>query len=145
MKRLLPVIAVMNFILLSCSRQNSTDSIPATFQGSWRMTAVKDNGSGVITVPNDSQGNVDLSFIVTTDSSGTFSGHTPSNDISQSDYIAGPNQQLTIPFLDMTKVGENAWGSQFVDNILSSQQYSFESENKLIITTTDKTLTFQRQ
>ena len=59
--------------------------------------------------------------------------------------MTGANHLLTIPFLNMTKVGETSWGEEFVDNIRNSQEYDFESTNKLAIKTTHITLTFQRQ
>ena len=110
------------------------------------MIAATDNQSGVVnTKPAAFQGDVDITFDEENDTSGTFYGNTPTNEISTSDYSSGPNQRLTIPFLSMTKVGETSWGKEFVDNIRSAQQYSFESESKLVIKTTTKTLTFKRE
>ncbi len=110
------------------------------------MITVMDNQTGIVTTkPASIHGDVDITFAEVNDTSGKFYGNTPTNDISPSDYSTGPNQRLTIPFVDMTKVGETSWGNEFVDNIRSAQQYSFESDNKLVIKTADKTLSFKRQ
>ena len=45
----------------------------------------------------------------------------------------------------MTKVAETLWGNEFVNNIRTSQEYSFEIGGRLNIITTSKTLTFQKQ
>jgi len=45
----------------------------------------------------------------------------------------------------MTKVAETSWGILFVNNIRSSQEYSFEVGGLLNIKTTNKTLTFHKQ
>lgn len=106
---------------------------------------VKDNSSGItITKPANVQGNVDLTFTATNDTSGIFYGHTPTNEISQSDYLSGTNHQLAIPSLSMTQVAETPWGNEFVTNICSAQEYSFDGNGKLVIKTTNKTLSFER-
>ena len=110
------------------------------------MVAVKDNNSGsAITKPASVQSDVDITFSETSNNSGTFYGHTPTNNISQSDYLTGANQLLTISFLAMTKVEETSWGNEFVANVREAQHYSFESNGNLNIKTINKILTFQRQ
>lgn len=137
--------AILSLTIFSCTKQNSVSPRSATLDGSWRMIAVTDNSSGsVITKPSSVQGDVDITFAAISDTSGTFYGHTPTNDISQSDYVTGANYRLSIPFLYMTKVGETSWGYEFVYNIRNSQEYRFESGNKLVIKTTNKTLIFER-
>ena len=71
--------------------------------------------------------------------------HYSQNDIWKNDYSVGANQTITIPVLAMTKVGETSWGKLFVDNILSSQQYTFEPGEMLNIKTTNKTLTLHKE
>jgi hypothetical protein len=140
------LFAIFSLAIFSCTRQDSGCPSSATLKGSWMMIAVTDNQSGVVTTkPASVQGDVDITFSEVNDTSGTFYGNTPTNDISPSDYSTGPNQRLAIPFLDMTKVGETSWGYEFVDNIRSAQQYSFGDNSKLVIKTTAKTLTFKRQ
>jgi len=110
------------------------------------MIIVKENISGSSTTkPSSILGDVDITFTSINPTNGTFIGNTPSNDIEPNDYSVGPNQSLTIPNLSMTKVGETPWGNEFVDNIRSSQQYTFENCIRLNIKTTNKTLTFQKQ
>ena len=109
------------------------------------MIASIDNSSGaVITKPSSVSGEVDITFSEINTASGTFSGRTPTNDISNSDYATSTNHALTIPFLAMTKVAETPWGKEFVDNIRDANQYNFNSKNDLIIKTINKTLIFQR-
>lgn len=109
------------------------------------MILVKDNTSGLtLTKPSSIQGDVDITFTSTNSTMGIFFGNTPTNDIWQNDYSIGANQAIAISVLSMTKVGETSWGKQFVDNILTSQNYSFESGDRLTIKTTNKTLTFRK-
>jgi len=138
--------AILSLTTFSCTKQNCDSALSAMLEGSWKMVAVTDNNTGSLTTkPPSVQGDVDITFSAISDSTGTFYGHTPANDISQSDYLTGANHLLTIPFLNMTKVGQTSWGKEFVDNIRNSQEYAIESTNKLVIKTTNITLTFQRQ
>ena len=114
--------------------------------GNWKMIAVRDNNSGsVVTKPNSIQGDVAIIFSETTTSAGTFYGHTPANQISQSNYRTGAGNRLTILELVMTKVAETLWGAAFVNNIRDAQQYRFEKNGNLDIITLSATLIFQRQ
>ncbi len=145
MKQILYFFAVVSLTFFSCDKRNCIEPTSAKLEGNWRMIAVKDNSSGLITTkPGDVNGNVDLTFTARSSTSGVFYGHTPTNDISESDYSTARNNQLTIPFLSMTKVQETSWGKEFVDNIRSAQKYGFDSDSKLVINTTNKTLTFRR-
>ena len=87
---------------------------------------------------------IEITFTSTGTTNGIFIGNTPTNDIWQNDYSTGANQTITIPVLSMTKVMESSWGNEFVSNIRSSQNYSFEISNRLAIKTTNKTLVFQK-
>src|SRR4051794_34711318 len=134
MKRVMLFLSIVMLLVLSCSRQDVISSTPATLEGNWRMIVVKDNSSGLITTKlSDVQGNVDITFTEMNDTSGTVYGHTPSNQISQSDYSVGANHQLRIPFLNITKVWETSWGSEFVNNIRSAREYNIDSAGKLVI------------
>jgi hypothetical protein len=119
--------------------------MPTSLEGKWRMIRVKDNTSGSTTTkPSSIQGDVDITFTSTTITNGSFIGNTPTNDIWENNYSLGANQSITIPVLAMTKVAETSWGIFFVDNIRSSQKYSFEAGGKLNIQTTNTTLSFRR-
>ena len=146
MKQVAFSVVLLSLVLFSCTKYISKPAAPTTLEGNWRMIAVKDNSSGsIITKPSLIQGDVDITFAAADDVSGKISGHTPTNQIWQSDYFTGANRLLRIPALAMTKLAETSWGGEFVINIRSSEHYGFASDGKLIITTTEKTLTFQRQ
>ena len=145
MKQIFFLIAIIGLALLSCRKTGSLDPIPTSLDGKWRMIIVKENASGSTTTkPSSIQGDVDIIFTSTSTTNGTFIGNTPTNDIWQNDYSIGANQALTIPNLSMTKVMETSWGNEFVNNIRSSQEYSFEIGGRLNIKTTNKTLTFRK-
>jgi hypothetical protein len=145
MKQIFFLFAIISLSLLSCKKTNSVDSTPASLDGKWRMIIVKENASGITTIkPSSIQGEVEISFTSTSMTNGTFIGNTPTNDIGQNDYSTGANQSISIPVLSMTKVMETSWGNEFVDNIRSSQNYSFETSSRLAIRTTNKTLLFQK-
>jgi len=145
MKQTLFSIAMLTSLLLSCSKRDSVVSPLTSIEGKWRMTIVKDNVSGFTTInPSTFQGDVDITFTSTGLTSGIFSGNTPTNNIWQSDYSKGNNMTISIQNLNMTKVAETSWGSEFVDHIRSSREYSFESDGKLSIKTINKTLTYKK-
>jgi len=109
------------------------------------MIIVIENASGLATTKSSSiQGEVEIIFTYNSTTNGIFSGNTPTNEIMQNDYSTGANQSITIPVLSITKVMETSWGNEFVDNIRSSQNYSFDAGDKLAIKTTNKTLIFQK-
>lgn len=146
MKKIFLLIILFGLAQIGCNKPNKSDSVPTSLNGKWRMIIVKDNATGLITTkPSSIQSNVDITFISSSQTSGTFIGNTPTNDIWKNDYSIGENQTITIPVLAMTKVGETSWGNEFVNNIRSSKEYSFEIAGKLNIKTADKTLTFQKQ
>lgn len=149
MKQTLFIILLAVLTQTSCTKKsdicNCDPSDPISLNGKWRMIIVKDNTSGSETTkPLSIKGDVDIIFTISNSANGTFIGNTPTNEIWPNDFSVGLNQSLIIPDLSMTKVGETSWGNEFVDNIRSSQAYSFENCNKLTIKTTNKTLTFQR-
>jgi len=144
MKHTLFTITILTLILLSCSKKDSENPVPASIEGKWRMTIVKDNVSGLATIkPSSVQGDVDITFTFTGLTNGVFSGNTPTNNIWQNDYSIG-NRTISIPNLAMTKVAENSWGREFVDHIRNSREYFFETDGKLSIKTISKTLTFKK-
>jgi len=143
MKHVLFVLIVFCLVQVSCAKKDPDNSIPNSLEGKWRMILVKDNTSGLATTkPFSVQGEVEITFTAASSTNGTFTGFTPTNEISPNDYTVGINQSISIPNLSITKVMETTWGNQFVENIRSSQQYSFETGNKLTIKTTSKILTF---
>ena len=129
---------------LSCSRPN-LDFIPGSLEGIWIMVAVKDNNTGaVLTKPSSIQGDVMINIVPVSETTGTFTGKTPTNIIYQNDYSTEPGMSISIPGLSMTKVGETSWGAEFVYNITNARQYTFSS-GMLSIITTGKTLSFQKR
>jgi hypothetical protein len=145
MKQIFFIFILFCLIQVSCTKKDSNNSIPISLEGKWRMILVKDNTSGLVTTkPFSIQGEVEITFTAASYTNGTFRGFTPTNEISQNDYTVGINQSISILNLSMTKVIETTWGNQFIENIRSSQQYSFEMGNKLTIKTTNKILTFQK-
>ena len=146
MKQILFFAVLISLTLFGCKKSYSSEPAPSSLDGKWRMTKVTDIASGLTTTkPSSISKDVDITFTSTNPSTGTFFGNTPTNDISKSDYTIGSNQTIIIPALNMTKVGETSWGILFVDNIRSSQEYSFEVGGLLNIETTNKILTFQKQ
>ncbi|MBX3252708.1 MAG: hypothetical protein KF862_01100 [Chitinophagaceae bacterium] len=146
MKNFLLLITILSFTQIGCKKSSITDTVPRSLNGKWRMIIVKDNASGLTTTkPTSIQNDVDITFTSSDSTSGTFFGNTPTNEIEKSDFLIGANQTITIPALAMTKIAETAWGIEFVNNICSSQKYSFEFGGRLTITTTNNTLTFQKQ
>lgn len=141
------LMSVIGLMLFSCKKAVS-DTVPASIAGTWKMIIVKENASNAsITKPSSTQGDVIITFVPNSSTTGIFSGKTPTNDFTvdgiwSNVYTLGPNQTISIPVLSMTKVGETLWGSQFVNNIRDAQKYSFETGGKLNIRTINKTLTF---
>ncbi|MEO6454393.1 MAG: hypothetical protein ABIN97_09990 [Ginsengibacter sp.] len=147
MKQISLLLAVFSLAMISCNKIElaSVGQIPGLLDGKWRMITVKENASGFTSVkPPALQGEVEITFTSVSNINGTFTGNTPTNHIDPNNYIIGTTHSLTIPGLSMTKVMETPWGNEFVDNILNSQEYSFEIDGKLNIKTTNKTLTFQK-
>jgi len=143
MKKLIFFICICGLTILSCNRRDSID-IPG-LDGKWRMVLVKENATGLATTKHASiPGDVDITFTSMSNSSGFFFGNTPTNVIMDNAYSTNSNRSLAISVLSMTKSAETSWGSVFVDNIRSSQDYNFESDGKLAIRTTTKTLFFQK-
>ena len=145
MRKILLLVVLFGLTQIGCKKPNA-DSVPTSLNGKWRMIIVKDNATGLTTTkPSSIQGDVEITFTSISTTNGTFMGNTPTNEIAQNDYSIGPNQSLTIPNLGMTKMGETSWGNEFVNNIRSSKEYSFEVGGIVNIKTENKTLTFQKQ
>ena len=148
MRQIFLLIAIISMAQLSCNKPVSTFSVPTSptlLNGKWRMVSVKETASGLtITKPSSIPGDVDIIFTSKNTDGGFLTGNTPTNTISQSDYSTGANQAIKIPALSMTKVQETTWGYEFVNSIRNSQKYGFDTDGKLNITTTAKTLTFKK-
>lgn len=146
MKKVLLLILLFGLTQIGCKKSNTSDSVPTSLNGKWRMIIVKDNATGLITTkPSSIQSDVDITFTSTNPTSGTFIGNTPTNEIGKSDYSIGANQTITIHDLLMTQISETSWGMEFVKNFGSSKEYSFGIGGRLNIKTENKTLTFQKQ
>ena len=141
MRQLFLLIAIVLISLMGCVKPGTKSPVP--IDGKWRMVTVADNASGsTIIKPASITGDVDITFIATTPTSGSFTGNTPTNQISQNAYTIDDNQSLSIPALNMTKIAETSWGDAFVVSILDAQSYSFSTDGKLNINTGRKTLIF---
>ena len=144
MKQLPFLVVLLGLLHYSCNRTNIV--VPETLAGNWRMTLIRVNATGSITTkPPTITGEVEITFTPESTTTGSFIGRTPTNDILKNDYSTGANQSISIPVLSMTKVAETSWGNEFVDNIRSSQEYSFENCYTLKIITANKTLTFKKR
>src|SRR5215467_4182542 len=133
-------IAAFSLTFLACQKQvTSNQPTDPTLSGNWKMIFVEDNQSGSATAkPASTPGDVIITFSPFTATPGIFYGHTPTNDISQSEYTVGANHLLTVLNLAMTKVAETSWGAEFVDNIRDAKSYNFEKNGNLSITTINK-------
>ncbi len=145
MKRSLFLVPFVLMAFFSCKKDTS-DLISSSLDGTWKMILVKDNAANTaMTKPASLYGDVIVTFVSGNLSGGVFKGNTPTNEVGPNNYSLGPNQEISIPSLNMTKVGETSWGLQFVVNFRDAQQYRLEPGDLLsIITTGAKTLTFQK-
>ena len=145
MKQLFILCAIISMLTVSCKKPGSCDTGKTSLDGKWRMISVKENVSGVtIGKPASIQGEVDITFTITTTGGGIFFGSTPTNEIGQNDFAVSGNRAISIPALSMTKVMETSWGNEFVENITSAETYSFENTGNLYIKTVSKTLIFRK-
>lgn len=143
MKRYILLMSLIGLMLFSCKK--TADAVPSSINGTWQMIIVKENATNAsITKPSSIQGEVIITFVPNSATTGTFTGKTPSNILGPNDYSIGPNQAISIPVLVMTKVAETSWGAQFVNNIRDAQQYNFETNGILNIRTTNKILSFKK-
>ena len=140
MRRILIIVFLAGVFVLSFKK--SSDTIPGSLEGTWKMILVTDNVTHVsITKPSSILQDV----IITFTSSGIFTGKTPTIDINQNPYSLGANSAISIPVLSMTKVAETSWGAEFVNNITEAVQYNFRTGGILEIRTTNKKLSFLKQ
>ncbi len=145
MKRSLILIPLIGILLFSC-KKDSSDFIAPSLNGTWKMILVKDNSTNAVTTkPASLFGDVVITFVAGNPSGGIFQGNTPTNDLGPNTYSLGSNQAIFIPGLNMTKVAETSWGLQFVANIRDAQQHHLTTGDLLNITTSAKTLIFQKQ
>lgn len=148
MKRIL--VSIMALALFSCSRNADADLLrttSATLEGSWRMIAVKNNGTGFIhTKPGAVTGDVDVTFVAVSADKGFMNGKTPTNTLFAdcNFYTLGAEGKLSIPCVAHTKVAETSWGLDFLYSITKSDNYSIEPDGRLRIHTEEKTLYFER-
>lgn len=142
MKFSIALRALVLLLLFSCKK---TDSSPTSLEGTWKMILTKDNMTNTVQQkPSAIQGDVIISFVPTSISNGFFEGKTPSNVFGPNEYLLASDQTISMPVMNMTKVGETSWGSEFIDNIRDAQQYSFATGGRLNIKTIRKTLTFEK-
>ncbi len=143
MRQLFLLIALVCTGFMSCVKSSTKSQLP--IDGKWRMYGVIDNFSGPdIIKPASVTGDVDITFISATPTTGSFRGNTPTNQIFENAYTIGDNQSISIPALNMTKIAETDWGNWFVLGILGARVYSFSADGNLYIDTGRKTLVFVR-
>lgn len=145
MKRAGILAALFSLALFSCSRDmdRPLTTNNASLEGRWRMIVVKDNASGFShTKPGATPGDVDLTFVAVDTYKGFINGYTPTNKL-YADYTVAEIDVISIPSVAATKVSETAWGLYFLDNIRTSDSYSFE-EGRLRIHTQKMTLFFEK-
>lgn len=147
MKKVVYLFAMASLGLFSCTRDNPPGPVPASsLDGKWKMVSSKDNISGtVMTKPATEAADVEIIFTLPVSDTGSFTAKTANNEIGKSYYYLGTHQAISIPVINSTKVGETLWGGQFVFNILNSQSYFFETDGKLDIVTSVKTLAFVKE
>ena len=118
-------ILLLSLLLLTFSCKRSDTNNLKELSGSWRMVLVTDITTGAsISKPSTINGEVDITFISVTFTTGTFNGRTPTNSLS-GEYSIGGNSTISIPAVSATKVIETTWGSYFLDNVTSSHNYFF--------------------
>ena len=143
MKKSIFQIALIFIVFTSCEKTSST-SVSNSLEGIWKMTIVKDFQRNLeVAKPSGVTGEVIVSFHPENDTTGTFSGNTPTNTFGPDIYSISGAQYLSMPVLTMTKVAENEWGKLFVDNIRHASAYD-RSMDKLYIYTLTKVLIFQK-
>ncbi len=93
---LMTLIGVMFF---SC-KKSASDTVSTNFEGTWKMILVKDNATNAsITKPSSIQRDVIITFVPKSSTTGSFTGVTPSNEITDfgtglNTYSLGPNLRL---------------------------------------------------
>ena len=138
------IFTIFSLTLFSCKKNNEVEAIAPDLVGKWRMIIVRDNTTGsTSTKPASINGEVEIAFAFTAYTAGKINGNTPTNTLT-ADFTIGRNRSIQIPSVAASKLSETSWGREFLDNITSSQDYSFEADGKLNIHTADKTLIFQR-
>jgi hypothetical protein len=129
--------------VFACKKDRDHSSI-ASLNGQWKMVQVKEKATGVITTkPSSLNGDVSVTFAAQTDSSGSITGHTPTNILSGG-YTIYPGKGIHIPAVLASKVMETPWGSLFIDHVTTAQTYHVEC-NELRLNTANVTLFFQKQ
>lgn len=145
MKKLFLLLTMAAITFSSCEKNESVAPPIASIVGKWQMVMVKDIASGTTVLKTAAtDGNVELLIVAKNANEGTFTGNTSVNTISENALRIGEDQFITIPALSMTKVAEPNWGNLFVKHILGAEKYSVEIEGKLIISTPNKILYFQK-
>jgi len=137
------------FILTSCRKKNE---IVRLIDGTWVMWYTEDKRTRVVTPKPPNSPDVILIFKSSSDSTGTFSGSTPSNQIFSNPFIMFSQRDdlrvggLGIPSLLMSTASEVSWGKFFVDNFRNSVKYAFEADRSLFIyMNNDVLITFKKQ
>lgn len=148
MKKLLLILCSVSFFIFSCTKNDDSNQCAgkaADLNGTWQMVTVKDNATGITTSkPAAVKAEVVITFSDSGATKGIFTGNTPTNIIYGAEYTTNCDRSFLLSYLSMTKVAENEWGILFVDHIRNASKYDFESNNKLTIITTNKTLGFVR-
>jgi hypothetical protein len=136
--------AILSLALFSCTRTVDNIRTNDSLEGTWRMVAVKDNGSGLLhSKPGAITGELEITFVAVSATTGFISGKTPINELS-ANYTLSESNGISIPAVFYSKVAETSWGLDFLHHIAKADTYSFGEDGKLQIHTGEKTLYFTR-
>lgn len=145
MKRPGLLAALLSLVLFSCSDKDiALKTTTGSLEGNWRMSAVKNNATGLVhTKPGAITGDVDITFVTVNSARGFINGKTPTNTLN-GDYSITPEDNIAFGPLMASKVAETSWGLDFLYSVNTADTYSFEEDGRLRIHTEKKTLFFVR-
>jgi hypothetical protein len=149
MRRAFLLFLIFGLVVLSCKKKNQAVTL---FDGTWHMWYVKDRQTGAVTPKPSNNPDVILRFKSLSDTTGTFSGSTPANQVFSNSYLLSGLRvdhevgDIKIPSLSMSNAPDSIWGRLLADNFTKAKKFAFENERSLFIYTTDSMLiTFKRQ
>jgi hypothetical protein len=133
---------IITLLLVCCRKKNESHR---KIDGSWYMYFVEDKSVSSKPQKPSNSADVIISFVSKTDTTGTFSGSTPSNQILSNNYFILPNDHLKITTLAMTNAPETQWGQLFVNEIRNAETFGFEEDIVLSIhTSSNKRIWFKK-
>ena len=121
-------------VLSACKKKNET---ARNIDGSWHMLFVEEKATRVKTFKPANSADVILTFASKTDSTGTFTGNTPSNKIHVNEYFLTKYRELKVQTLLMTNAPEAEWGKLFIDNFVNPEKCGFEGDSIIALHSKD--------